>query len=70
MAGKFKSMFLEVFFKFLSNFGDNFVKNARKFQSYLGESTRKIKNLGRIVRYFGIVKKIVKKIGGQELKNI
>ncbi len=53
--GKFKSMFLEVFFRFLSNFGDNFVKNPRKFWSYLGEITRKIKNLGencKILRHY------------------
>ncbi len=54
--GKFKSMFLEVFFRFLSEFGDNFVKNPGKFRSYLGEITRKIKNLlqkilGENVRY-------------------
>ncbi len=43
---KFKSMFLEVFFRFLSNFGDNFVKNPRKFWSYRREITRKIQNFG------------------------
>ncbi len=53
-------MFLEVFFRLLSDFGDNFVKNPVKFRSYLGEITRKMKNLlqkmsGEIVRYFGII---------------
>ncbi len=57
---KFKSM-LKVFFRFLSNFGDNSVKNPRKFWSYLG----------KIVRYFGIIlekhEKNCEKIGGEEL---
>ncbi len=53
-------MFLEVFFRFLIDFSDNFVKNRKKFWSCLGEITRKIKNLlrkilGEIVRYLGII---------------
>ncbi len=50
-------MFLKVFFRFLSNFGDNSARNPRKFRSYLGEIKRKIKNFGEVVRYFSIILK-------------
>ncbi len=73
ILGKFKSMFLEVFFRFLSNSGDNFVKNPRKFWGYLGEITREIKNFAgncKILWYnsWGTLKKLLKKLEERNFK--